>query len=174
MATPPKRHGRRFGPNGTTESCSGISCPITPPSPRQTPETWEALLKLRLPQGDLTFIQTALWRKLPVGDRLKNCPPHATHCPLDGQVETIGHALTSCRFLAAAFHIAVQCTGPARLGDTWQTDSSELLVDQPTLSLQTPLGLVYSSAVTASWGLHDSVKFSPPPPSWELFLCMWL
>ena len=34
------------------------------PPPRQTPETWEALLKLRLPQGDLRFIQTALWRKL--------------------------------------------------------------------------------------------------------------
>ena len=77
-----------------------------PPPPRQTPETWDALRKLQLPQGDLTFIQMAFWKKLPVGDRLKNWLPHATQCPLDGQVETIAHAPTSCRFLAAAFHIA--------------------------------------------------------------------
>ena len=58
-------------------------------------------------------------------------------------METITHALTSCRFLAPAFHIAVQCMGPAILGDTPETDPTELLVEQPTLSLQTPLGLVY-------------------------------
>ena len=117
--------------------------PQPPLPPRQTQETWEALLKLRLPQGDLTFMQMALWRKLPVGDRLKNWLPHATQFPLDGHVETIVHAPISCCFLAAAFHIAVQCMGPAILGDTQETDPTELLVEQPALSLQTPLGLVY-------------------------------
>ena len=88
-------------------------------------------------------------------------------------METIAHARTSCRFLAAAFHIAQQCTGPAILTDTQETDPSELLVEQPALSLQTPLGVVYWTAVRASWSLRNWVKFKPPPPpSWELFLSM--
>ena len=44
---------------------------------------------------------------------------------VDGQVETIAHVLTSCRFLAAAFHIAVKCMVLAILGDTQRTDPAE-------------------------------------------------
>ena len=148
-----------------------------PPPPRRRPETWEALLKPRLPQGDLTFMQTALWRKLPVGDRLENWLPHATQCPLYGQVETIAHALTSCRFLAPAFHIAVQCMGPAILGDTQETDPTGLLVEQPTLSLRTPLGyclLVCSQSLMGPAQFGQIQPPPPPPPSWDLFLSMWL
>ena len=54
--------------------------------------------------------------------------------------------------------------GPAILGDTQETDPSELLVEQPALSLQTPLGLVYWTAVRASWSLRNLVKFKSPPP----------
>ena len=74
------------------------------------------LLKLHLPQRDLTFIQTALWKKLPAGDILKNWIPHATQCPLDGRTETITHALTTCVYLSAAFHIALQRMGPVIIG----------------------------------------------------------
>ena len=79
-------------------------------------------------------------------------------------METIAHALTSCCFLAAAFHIALQCMGPAILGDTQETDPTKLLVEQPALSLQAPLGLVYWTLVRASWSLRKSVKFKLPPP----------
>ena len=52
---------------------------------------------------------------------------------------------------------------PAILGDTQETDPTELLVEQLALSLQTPLGLVYWRAVRPSWGLRNLVKFNPPP-----------
>ena len=75
--------------------------------------------------------------------------------------------------LSAPFHVVVQCMGPAILGDTLETEPV-LLMDQPTLPLQTPLGLSYWSAICASWDMRNLVKVNPPPPpSGGLFLSMW-
>ena len=73
-----------------------------PPDPRQTPETWQAWTKLSIPPKHHSFIQTALWKKLPVGTRLANWLPQHTHCLVDGKPEDMRHALLECRFLPPA------------------------------------------------------------------------
>ena len=106
-----------------------------PPDPRQTPETWQAWTKLSIPPKHHSFIQTALWKKLPVGTRLANWLPQHTHCLVDGKPEDMRHALLECRFLPPAYHIAEQCMGPAIFEDTTETDPEVLLWDMPVLSL---------------------------------------
>ena len=73
--------------------------------PRQTPPKWKEWKRLRLPDEDLTFIQQALWRTLPMGTRLAGWQPQGTACPLacalGGQQETVAHSLLHCRFLVS-------------------------------------------------------------------------
>ena len=117
-----------------------------------------------MPPKHHTFIQTALWKKIPVGLRLANWLPHNVPCPIDGQVEDVEHALCGCRFLTPAFHIAQQCMGPAILDDLTESDPQVILWEQLALSLQTPLGLVLWTAIMANWNLQNAVKFRDPPP----------
>ena len=145
-----------------------------PPDLRQTPETWQAWTKLSIPPKHHSFIQTALWKKLPVGTRLANWLPQHTHCLVDGKPEDMRHALLECRFLPPAYHIAEQCMGPAIFEDTTETDPEVLLWDMPVLSLQSPLGLIMWTAVMASWNLRNAVKFRDTPPTWDIFLTQWL
>ena len=126
--------------------------------------------------GDITFIRTVLWKKLPVGQRLENWLPQATTCPVCGQLEMSIHAQTTCKSPPPppAFHIARQCIGPAIFDDTQEADPVVLLWDLPVLSLQSPLGLVYWTVVRASWRLRNLVKFKSTPPTWDIFLACWL
>ena len=116
------------------------------------------------------FIQTALWKKLTVGCRLASWQPTETACPLNRAQETMEHALTECRFLPTAFHLAVQCLGPIPHEGGTVVDPKEVLINTPVLSVTTPLGLVYWSAVRASWSVRCKHKFLAlaAPPSWSL------
>ena len=149
---------------------------LSPETPRQTPDTWRAWARLSLPPSDLVFIQTALWRKLTVGCRLANWQPAETACPLDRAQETMEHALTECRFLPTAFHLAVQCIGPIPHEGGTVVDPREVLINTTVLSVTTPLGLVYRSAVRASWAVRCKHKFLEltAPPSWSHFLRTWI
>ena len=60
---------------------------LRPVPPRQTPETCKEWARVQLPDADVTFIQQAVWRKLPVGTRLAGWQPQGTACPLDAQQE---------------------------------------------------------------------------------------
>ena len=149
---------------------------LSPETPRQTPDTWRAWARLSLPPSDLVFIQTALWRKLTVGCRLANWQPAETACPLDRAQETMEHALTECRFLPTAFHLAVQCIGSIPHEGGMVVDPKEVLINTPVLSVTTPLGLVYWSAVKASWAVRCKHKFLQltAPPFWSHFLRTWI
>ena len=86
------------------------------------------------------------------------------------------HALTECRFLPTAFHLAVQCIGPIpHVGGT-VVDPTEVLINTPVLSVTTPLGLVYWSAIRASWAVRCKHKFLQlaSPPSWSHFPRTWI
>ena len=113
---------------------------LSPETPRQTPDTWRAWARLSLPPNDLVFIQTAPWKKLTVGCRLANWQPVDTACPLDRAQETMDHALTECRFVPTAFHLAVQCIGPIPHEGGTVVDPTEVLINTPVLSVTTPLG----------------------------------
>ena len=72
---PPKRHSRHFGPNGTTESSSGISCLTTPPLPpgkSRKPRRRSASYNCH---RVISFVQAALRKKLLVGDMPKTWVP---------------------------------------------------------------------------------------------------
>ena len=149
---------------------------LTPEPPRQTAETWQAWAKLRLPPRDTQFIQLALWHKLTVGTRLASWQPNGTACPLHpGVQETIKHATLHCKFLQPAFFIAQQCVGPAALADGSTADPEAILWDQPALSVSSPLGLLYWSAVRANWMVRSRCKFHHPTfqPPWQQFLKQW-
>ena len=107
---------------------------------RQTPEAWKEWSRVSLPGADFTFIQQALWRKLPVRARLAGWQPRGTACPLDGQQETTRHSLLHCCFLPIAFRLASQCMGPVQLDDGSMEDANEILSSMPSLSLSSPLG----------------------------------
>ena len=148
---------------------------LVPPPPRQTVETWTHWSKLRMPSRDVTFMQTALWQKLTVGVRLASWHPNGTACPLDGAQETMKHAMLSCKYLPAAFHIARQCIGPVYLDEGSVDDPEVILWEQPSLSVSSPLGLMYWAAVRASWHLRSAHKFHiHAPPQWQHFLRIWV
>ena len=119
-----------------------------PPDPRQTPETWQAWTKLSVAPKHHSFIQTTLWRKLPVGTRLANWLPQHTHC-LVASRKTCGTPSWNVVSPPRAYHVAVQCMGPAILGDTTEIHPEVLLWDMPVLCLQSPLGLVMCTAIMA-------------------------
>ena len=79
-------------------------------------------------------------------------PPPPLSTTVDGKPEDMRHALMECRFLPPAYHVAVQCMGPAVFQDTTETDPQVLLWDMPVLSLQSPLGLIMWTAIMASYG----------------------
>ena len=65
--------------------------------------------------------------------------------------------------------------GPAVLDDTAESDPHVILWDMPALSLQTPLGLVFWTAIMANWNVPNAGKFrTPPPHTWDIFLSLWL
>ena len=149
---------------------------LRPIPPRQTPKMWKEWTRVQLPDVDITFIQQALWRKLPVGTGLAGWQPQGTACPLDTQQETSQHALLHCRYLPVAYRLATQCMGPVPLDDGSIEDAGEILLSMPALSLSSPLGLVMWSAMCANWRIRCSHKFDPQPspPHWSHFLRIWI
>ena len=111
-----------------------------------------------------------------MGTRLAGWQPRGTACPLDGQQETIEHAVVHCCFLRVAFRLATQCMGPVQLDEGSTEDPEEILLSMPSLSLSSPLGLVLWSAVRTSWRLRCALKFDPQPqpPHWKHFLRLWM
>ena len=81
-----------------------LSNPHTLP-PRQPEEVLSAFHKLQLPAKQKDFVHQALSKRLPVWHQQAKCKPLEVWCPLDGELETINHALHSCQFYLGAFDI---------------------------------------------------------------------
>ena len=69
------------------------------------------------------------------------------------------HTLAEHRFLPIAFHLVVQCIGPIPHEGGTVVDPKEVLINTPVLSMSMPLGLVYWSAIRASWAVRCTHKF---------------
>ena len=92
---------------------------LPPPPPgcsrtwRQTPETRKEWASVQLLDADVTFIQQALWLKLPVGTKLAGWQPQGIACrPLDHPASLlpfIAHCPGPHRMLLPAAKPAVSC-----------------------------------------------------------------
>ena len=73
---------------------------LSPEPPHQNADDLGVMVSVNLnPKNDFHFMQIALWQKLTLGCRLSNWQPACTSCPLDGEQETMAHAVTTCKFL---------------------------------------------------------------------------
>ena len=72
--------------------------------------------------------------------------PLEVWCPVDGELETVTHALLSCQFLLGAFDIDIDIDTAFRLHNTPAIFVKHMLQHDPITSLMTPAGF------TGSWG----------------------
>ena len=76
-------------------------------------ETWGYFNSLRLEGALRDFLRSAIWKKLPVGVRIRVWVPHTRRYPLCGDVETHERAISACSNLglAAAFITQLRLRG---------------------------------------------------------------
>ena len=115
--------------------------------PRQPLEVWCVFGRLYLPKWDLDFIQRALWKKLPIGGTMGH-RVGTKLCPLCHKLEDHEHVLRHYRFSPFIFDTVPKAFGPVRQ-DKLVVEPSRVLLENPTLSLQTSQGLVLWAALKA-------------------------
>ena len=126
---------------------------------RQPEALWAILQKLPIPGQDKDFIRQALWKKLPVANRLHDIFPHLFQwCPLDFAIEDHHHRLKSCCFLQLPLEILRQCI-PAVRKKGVLVELGRLCWDEPLLSLTTPQGLLMWKIIRTLWLFRCAVMF---------------
>ena len=109
---------------------------------RQPPEVWIKFCTSRIPLNLNDFIWKAPWKKLPVGARLSKWIPTALHCPLDGVVETIDHALSTCRSLPVAFSTISKCFLPLSIDGVTVSSVQDLMSSYLDTTFEVPAGIM--------------------------------
>jgi len=141
---------------------------------RQEPQFWEKLIRSPLPEAERDTVRVALWRKLPVGERLRNRKPHETQCPLDGGPGTVDQSLVLYKYLPFVFDTVDKCLPTSEADGKVAASVRELLADQLGESLLLPAGLLAWSGILANWDLRCKVKFQGSDPGWHRFLSTWI
>ena len=137
-------------------------------------DTWGFFNALRLPGVLRDFLRAALWRKLPVGERIAARVPHAKCCPLCGDVETHSHAVSACPHLAVASGFVSRLL-PKPVVNGVARPVTELVLHHVPLSLSSAAGLVFWSATSVNWSIRcaASLNGSARVPE-AVFLRKWL
>ena len=137
-------------------------------------DTWGFLNGLRFPGVLRDFLRAALWRKLPVGDRIAAWIPHARCCPLCGDVETHSHAVSACPHLSVASGL-VSCLLPKPEVNGVARSVTELVLHHVPLSVSSAAGLVFWSAISVNCSIRcaASLNGSAQVPE-AVFLRKWL
>ena len=172
---PPKRHCRRFGPSGTIESCSGISCPTTPPPSANTgnlgstPQAATATGRSHVhASGD---VEEATGR----GQAKKlapSCHPMsygracADHSSCLDFLSLFGGGISHYRAMYGPRH-----TGGHQGNGTHGAPSRAAGPLTPNPPWSCLLVCSHSLVGPAQFG---PIQAPPPPPSWDLFLSMRL
>ena len=89
-----------------------------------------------------------LWRK----PRPKPTQP-PTPLPLSPLLETVSHAISSCKFYLLAANIVLKAFGPLWGATGVLREMQTLLVKEPLFSLKTTQGLALLAAARAAWVL---------------------
>ena len=122
-------------------------------------EAWGYFNALRLPGRLREFVCAALWRKLPVGDRIAVWVPHARCCPLCGDVETHTHAVSACHNLGVAAGLILQLL-PRPEVDGIPRSLTDLVLNHLPVSLSSAAGLLLWSAVSVNWAIRCELSLS--------------
>ena len=121
---------------------------------RQPDEVWKSLMSCGLPASDIDFIRKTLWRKQPVGDRLKSWRPDRLLCPLCQVPKTMSHMMLHCKFLHFAFPVIDQCFPPYVVGEKQISSVADLIEHHPAESLHLPPGQLGWAAMEANWAIR--------------------
>ena len=141
--------------------------------PRQTEEVWKAFFSSDFPAPHRDTIYQALWKKLPVGERLRSWLPGEVNCPLDGACESVLHAVTACKFLPVAYNTVDKCFPADGPGES--VSASTVIHTHPVQSLTSPHGILAWSAFIASWAARCVAKHDASEVvSWSGFLTLWI
>ena len=116
----------------------------------------------------------ALWAKLPVGERLQNRLPRDTLCPLDGQPETMEHALRTCKYLPFIFDTVDKWFPHLVINGNACNSVVRLLYDFPGEALLHPPGILAWSGILTNWEQRQIAKHKGDDPGWHLFLASWI
>ena len=137
-------------------------------------DTWGFFNALCLPGVLRGFLSAALWRKLPVGDRIAAWVPHAKCCPLCGDVETHSHAISACPHLAVASGLVSRLLPKPEVNGVARS-VTELVSHHVPLSLSSAAGLVFWSAISVNRSIRcaASLHGSARVPE-AVFLRKWL
>ena len=120
---------------------------------------WQAFRRLVLPQADLDFIHTCLWKKLSVGARLKAIWPSVSdRCPFDSSPEDVYHCSKACSWVTIPV-LALQWTFPTVSSSGGRLPIGRLCSDYPRLPLSRAPGVVMWKAVRVLWSCPCEVVF---------------
>ena len=137
-------------------------------------DTWGFLNALRLPGVLRDFLRAALWRKLPVGDRIAAWVPHARCCPLCGDVETQSHAVSACPHLAVASGLVSRLLPKPEVNGVVRSVTESVLHHVP-LSLSSAAGLVFWSTISVNRSIRCAASLNGSARVLEaVFLRKWL
>ena len=124
-------------------------------------ETWGYFNSLRLEGPVRDFLPSALWKKLPVGDRIAVWVPHARYCPLCGSMEEHDHAVSICPNLGLASALISQLLPWPELGGI-RWSATDLELNHVPASLSSAAGVLFWSAVSVNWSIGYAVSMSGP------------
>jgi hypothetical protein len=128
---------------------------------RQAPEVWEAFGKWPAKGGLRSFVWEALWKKLPVTSRLKQCGMvRADDCVWGDGQEDMLHVVKGCLHLRGWFQVVSGLLG--RAGDV---EVSRLVTDVPAASLTTAQGALVWVGLWFAWKMRCDVVFREAVPS---------
>ena len=117
-------------------------------TPRQSLETWTAFAKLAAPTIFLEYLRLALWRKLPVGERLDSWLKNGGFCPFHNELESIDHSLTSCLYSKVVVSF---------VSTVYPTVKVDVLSD-PEGSLSHPADLLTWTGLASHWHMRCAYK----------------
>ena len=137
-------------------------------------DTWGFFNAVRLSGVLRDFLRAAVWRKLPVGDRIAAWVPHAKCCPLCGDVETHTHAVSACPHLAVASGLVSQLLPKPEVYGIARS-ATDLVLHRVPLSVSSAAGLVFWSAISVNWSIRCAASLNGSARVPEVvFLRKWL
>ena len=104
--------------------------------------------------------------------RLASWRPGAVHCPLDREIETMEHAMTTCRFLPFAFDTIPKCFLQADVDGATVSDVKTLPSNYLDSTFEFSAGIMAWLAITVNWGCR--CQATTKVPTWHQFVRIWI
>ena len=131
---------------------------------RQPPAMWASVQAPHVPFRLKEFVVTALWRKLPVAQRLNNFQVlGSVDCPLCGVLEDHSHVFKKCFFLQDSLAFVRRLCGGVHVSENAWHEPSRMCTDYAEWPMSTRQGWLVWSAVCARWLIRREALSERPP-----------